>query len=177
MERNKSFSEDLTEIIPSKEKMSVLEWLAEQMPGGFFIYRADESTELLYVNQSTCDIFGCENVAEFRTLTGNTFKGMVHPDDYDKIQDSIDNQIAEESNSRHNDYVIYRIIRKDGQVRWVDDYGHFATVPGYGEVYYVFIGDITDTRVAKEEKERAEFLEKALVQAEQANSGSREVHR
>ena len=147
MERNKVFSEDLTETITSEERMSVMEWLAEQMPGGFFIYRADETTELLYVNGSTCDIFGCDSIEEFRELTGNTFKGMVHPDDYDTIQDSIDNQIASEQNSRNMDYVVYRIIRKDGTIRWVDDYGHYATLPGFGEVYYVFIGDITDTKL------------------------------
>ncbi len=169
MDRNRIFSDDLTSIIPSEEKMPVLEWLAEQMPGGFFVYRADESTELLYVNQSTCDIYGCETVEEFRELTGNTFKGMVHPEDYDAIQSSIDDQISESSNSRNNDYVVYRIIRKDGSIRWVDDYGHYATLPGYGEVYYVFIGDITDTRVVAEEKKRAEELARALEEAEAAN--------
>ena len=169
MDRNRLFSDDLTSIIPDEEGMPVMEWLAEQMPGGFFIYRADETTELLYVNQSTCDIFGCDTVEEFRNLTGNTFKGMVHPDDYDVIQTSIDDQIANSIDNRAMDYVVYRIIRKDGVIRWVDDYGHYATLPGYGEVYYVFIGDITDTRVAEEEKERAQNLALALEEAEHAN--------
>ncbi len=169
MERNKHFSEDLTEIIPTEERMSVMEWLAEQMPGGFFIYRADDTTEILYVNQSVCDIYGCSNVEEFRQLTGNTFKGMVHPEDYDSIQSSINDQIANPSNSRHMDYVVYRIIKKDGSIRWVDDYGHFASLPGYGEVYYVFIGDITDSRMAAEEKKRSEDLAVALEEAEHAN--------
>ena len=169
MQRNRIFSEEIMMSIPTEEGMSAAEWLAEQMPGGFFIYRADDKMELLYVNQSTCDIFGCDTVDEFRELTGNTFKGMVHPDDYDSIQDSIDEQISSPSNSRNIDYVVYRIIRKDGNVRWVDDYGHFATLPGYGEVYYVFIDDITENRAAAEEKERAKKLAHALEQAEAAN--------
>ncbi|SCY43550.1 PAS domain S-box-containing protein [Lachnospiraceae bacterium XBB2008] len=169
MQRNRVFSEDIMMSIPTEEGMSAAEWLAEQMPGGFFIYRADETMELLYVNQSTCDIFGCDTVDEFRELTGNNFKGMIHPDDYDSIQDSIDEQIASPSNRRNIDYVVYRIIRKDGTIRWVDDYGHFATLPGYGEVYYVFIEDITENRAAAEEKERAKKLAHALEQAEAAN--------
>ncbi len=169
MKRNRIISDDLMTKIPSEEGMSAAEWLAEQMPGGFFIYRADEKMELLYVNQSTCEIYGCDSVEEFRELTGNTFRGMVHPEDFDAIQDSIDEQIARESNRRHIDYVVYRIIRKDGSVRWVDDYGHFASLPGYGEVYYVFIEDITEHRQAEEEKERAKNLAAALEQAEQAN--------
>ncbi len=170
MQRNRLISDDIMNTIPSKEGMSAAEWLAEQMPGGFFIYRADETMELLYVNQSTCEIFGCGTVDEFRELTGNNFKGMVHPEDYEKIQNSIDEQISQPSNRRSIDYVVYRIIRKDGSVRWVDDYGHFATLPGYGEVYYVFIEDITENRLAEEEKERARNLAYALEQAEQANN-------
>ncbi|MBQ7613740.1 MAG: response regulator [Butyrivibrio sp.] len=170
MQRNRVISDDIMTSIPSEEGMSAAEWLAEQMPGGFFIYRADESMELLYVNQSTCDIFGCDTVEEFRELTGNNFKGMVHPDDYKSIQDSIDEQIAQPSNRRSIDYVVYRIIRKDGSIRWVDDYGHFATLPGYGEVYYVFIEDITEHKIAEEEKERVQNLAYALEQAEQANN-------
>jgi PAS domain S-box-containing protein len=170
MQRNRLISDDIMTIIPSREGMTAAEWLAEQMPGGFFIYRADESMELLYVNQSTCEIYGCNTVEEFRELTGNNFKGMVHPEDYDTIQNSITEQISQPSNRRSIDYVVYRIIRKDGSVRWVDDYGHFATLPGYGEVYYVFIEDITENRLAEEEKEKARNLAYALEQAEQANN-------
>ena len=169
MQRNLTISDELMSTIPTQEGMTAAQWLAEQMPGGFFIYRADDEMELLYVNQSTCDIYGCETVEEFRAFTGNTFRGMVHPDDYDSIRTSIDEQIANESNRRNMDYVVYRIIRKDGSVRWVDDYGHFANLPGYGDVYYVFIEDITENKMAKEEQEKARNLEIALEHAEQAN--------
>ena len=152
MQRNRSISDDIMSTIPSKEGMSAAEWLAEQIPGGFFIYRADDTMELLYVNQSPCDIYGCETVNEFRKMTGNSFRGMVHPEDYEKIQNSIDEQISLPSNRRQIDYVVYRIIRKDGSIRLVDDYGHFATLPGYGEVYYDFIEDITENKLAEEEK-------------------------
>jgi len=51
---------------------------------------------------------------------------MIHPDDFEKIQSSIDEQISQPSNKRNIDYVVYRIIQKDGTIRWVDDYGHYA---------------------------------------------------
>ena len=170
MQKNRLISNDIMTAIPSREGLSAVEWLAEQMPGGFFIYRADETMELLYVNQSTCEIFGCTTVEDLRELTGNNFRGMVHPEDYETIQNSIDEQIARPSNRRSMDYVAYRIIRRDGTIRWVDDYGHFANLPGYGDVYYVFIEDITENRLAEEEKERARNLAFALEQAEQANN-------
>ena len=92
-----------------------IEWMAEQVPGGFFIYRADESQELLYVNEALLRIFGCDTLDQFRDLTGYTFKGLVHPEDFEAIQSSIDDQIADESN-KNLDYVEYRIIRRDGSV-------------------------------------------------------------
>ena len=46
------------------------------------------------------------------------------------------------------DYVEYRIMRKDGSVRWVDDYGHLVRSEEYGNLYYVFISDITEKKQA-----------------------------
>ena len=48
------------------------------------------------------------------------------------------------------DYVEYRIIRRDGEIRWVDDYGHYTDTEAYGGIYYVFISDITKERVRRE---------------------------
>ena len=141
---------ELEGLADDKLILPVIKWVAEQIPGGFFIYRADDSQEMLYVNSAMLRIFGCETPEEFKTLTGYTFRGLVHPDDFDAVQESIDGQIADEDNE-NLDYVEYRIIRKDGSIRWVDDYGHFADLPGYGKVYYVFIGDITEKHLALEE--------------------------
>ena len=141
---------DMEKLLDTEHTLPVIKWVAEQMPGGFFIYRADDSQEILYVNSAMLRIFGCKTLEEFKELTGYTFRGLVHPEDFDAIQQSIDGQIANEEN-QNLDYVEYRIIRKDGNIRWVDDYGHFADLPGYGKVYYVFIGDITEKHRALEE--------------------------
>ena len=130
-----------------------IRWMAEQIPGGFFVYLADASGKLIYVNDVCIRMFGCNSEAEFRELTGFTFQGLVHPDDYQRIQASIEEQIANPDN-QSLDYVEYRIVRKDGSVRWVDDYGHFTHLPGYGDVYYVFISDITEKHNASAESNR-----------------------
>ena len=104
---------------------------------------SEDKRELIYYNRQVLEIFGCETGSEFRTLTGGTFEGMVYKDDFNRIQDSIDDQInAEEGNGM--DHVIYRIIRKDGSIRWIDDYGHFSHSEDFGDIYYVFINDITE---------------------------------
>ena len=140
------------------EKMLVIRELGRHMPGGFFIYKAEQPEELLYANQSIYDIFGCEGEEDFAALTGNTFRGMLHPDDYDAVSESILEQIGGQKEGM--DYVEYRIIRKDGTVRFVDDYGHYTTTAAYGGIYYVFISDITEKREQRE-RERLALLDQA----------------
>jgi len=146
----------------NEETMNIVEQIGRHMPGGFFIYKSSGNEELLYANTAIQRIFGCETLEEFKELTGYTFKGMVHPDDYDKITDSINKQIA--ASDENFDYVEYRIIRKDGTVRWVDDYGHYTETETYGGIYYVFISDITDKFVAEQQqRDQADKMITALA--------------
>ena len=52
------------------------------------------------------------------------------------------------------DFLEYRIIRKDGAVRWVDDYGHYAETKAYGGIYVVFISDITEKILSREKQHK-----------------------
>ena len=141
------------------QSMTFIEEIGRHMPGGFFIYQAEQPENLLYANQACFAIFGCANLEEFRDLTGYTFRGMVFPDDYDAVSSSVEEQIKVDSDSM--DYVEYRIVRRDGAVRWVDDYGHYTETERYGGVYYVFISDITEKR-EKQEKDR--LVRDAVIQ-------------
>ena len=132
----------------TEETLSVIEEIGGHMPGGFFIYQSKEPEELIYANKPVFDIFGCANQEEFRALTGYTFRGMVHPEDYERITCSITQQISESDDQM--DYAEYRITRRDGTVRWVDDYGHYCETEAYGGIYVVFISDITEKREQRE---------------------------
>ena len=115
----------------------------EAMPGGFLIYRADND-EILYANHALLRILNCDGPEEFRALTGNTFLGLVHPDDAQAVCHSIQEQIA--NSAYGEDYVEYRVITRDGGVRWIEDYGHFVQIPAVGGVFYVFLADATEKR-------------------------------
>lgn len=120
----------------------IIHQMTEGMPGGFFIYHADGDEELIYINSAVLRIFGCETEEEFRELTGFTFKGMVYHEDLEEIENSISQQIT---NSVYDlDYVEYRIVQKDGSLRWIEDYGHFMHTEAYGDIFYVFIEDATE---------------------------------
>lgn len=113
----------------------------DEMPGGFFIYRADGG-EVIYANQALLRAFGCDTMEEFCQLTGGTFQGMVHPGDLEAVEASIKQQIE---GSRYDlDYVEYRIICRDGSVAWVEDFGHYIETERQGGVFYVFLVDATE---------------------------------
>ena len=128
----------------NEQTLSMMAQIGSHIPGGFFIYRATGDEKLLYANQAVFDLFGCRDIDEFKALTGFTFRGMLHPEDYDAVSASILDQTGCQEGKQ--DYVEYRIIRKDGAVRWVDDYGHYTETAAYGGIYYVFISDITEKR-------------------------------
>ena len=128
----------------NEQTIPIVEEIGRHMPGGFFIYKVQPPEELLYANQAVFDIYGCRDLQEFKQLTGYTFKGMLYPEDYRAVSKSIVQQV--EVSEDNLDYVEYRIVRRDGAVRWVDDYGHYTETEAYGGIYYVFISDITEKR-------------------------------
>lgn len=146
-------SREIMEVLPENQRFQVVEAVLQimnMMPGGFFIYRADGAEELLYANKAMLRLFNCETLEELREHTGNSFRGIVHPDDLDAVEESIQVQIA---NSQYDlDYVEYRIIQKGGEVRWVEDYGHFIRNEVLGDVFCVFVGDATEKYQRRQEQ-------------------------
>ncbi len=128
----------------NRRQLRMAESLAN-MSDGFFIYRAKEDEKILYANPAVVEIFGCESMEDFMDMVNNSFKGMVHPEDLNRVKCDIEQQV--DHSDENMDYVQYRIIRKDGQIRWIDDCGHLENSE-WGEenrLFYVFIKDITDS--------------------------------
>ena len=136
----------------NEQTLSVIKEIGGHMPGGFFIYQAEDPEKLIYANKAVFNIYGCSDLEDFKTYTGFTFRGMVHPDDYQKVSNTIVQQINTDNDRM--DYVKYRIIRKDGAVRWVDDYGHYTDTKTYGGIYVVFISDITEKVLSREKHQK-----------------------
>lgn len=147
----------------NEHTIHIVEDIGRHMPGGFFIYRSGGDEELLYANKSVCSLYGCETLSEFRELTGYTFRGMVLPEDYEELSESISKQM--DASEEKIGYAEYHIRRKDGTVRYVDGHGHFTDTLAYGGIYYVFISDITEKKEREEHENRKLVKE---VQAEQA---------
>ena len=80
------------------------------LPGGFFIYEAGGEENILFADENVIRLFGCETFEEFLEFTGNSFQGMVYPDDLHKIQNEIQAQTM--FGEKRHDYVRYRIRTK-----------------------------------------------------------------
>ena len=122
--------------------------ISESMPGGFFIYQADSEEKLIYFNDIMVDYFGCSSRAEFAEHVGNSFRGIVHPDDYAQVEKEIFSQIN--GDSMKLDHVVYRITRRDGSVRWLDDYGRLIRSGDMGNVFFVFVTDCTEAVLGRQ---------------------------
>jgi PAS domain S-box-containing protein len=98
--------------------------------------------------------------------TYETWRSHVHPDDLGQVEA----EIAEAIRQRRDMDLVYRIIRADGETRWVNRRGHtFYDEAGQGLRTVGVMIDITHRKRAEEERERLLALEQqAREQAEAA---------
>jgi EAL domain-containing protein (putative c-di-GMP-specific phosphodiesterase class I) len=115
--------------------------ILSMIPGGFFIYADNETEKILSINEMMLDIFECNSVDEFVELTKGSFAGIVHPDDYEEVRKSIYEQISTSDNNM--DFVRYRIITKNGNIKHVRDYGHLVHGESDVDLFYVFVVEET----------------------------------
>ena len=121
-------------------QQSFFDCLPGNLPGGFFIYRATGDEELCFADKNVLDLYGCKTEEEFRAYTGNSFRGMVYPDDHERVRSEIYAQTFA-CGERH-DYVHYRILTKQGEIRYVEDFGHLVYDHDGETFFYVFIEDV-----------------------------------
>ncbi len=125
-------------------KKTFFDRIPTNLPGGFFVYRVAGNEELCFADQNVLKIFGCDTMEELRTLTGNSFRGMVSPEDLEKVEQEIHTQTIE-NDSRH-DYVYYRVITKYGETKYVEDFGHLVSDDDGDSFFYVFIVEVDRER-------------------------------
>ncbi len=110
------------------------------LPGGFFVYEAEGDEKILFAEQNIVQLFGCTSFEEFMEYVRGSFQGMVHPEDLHKIENQIQAQTL--FGEKRHDYVRYRIITKQGEIRYIEDFGHLLHMENGKSVFYVFIVDV-----------------------------------
>ncbi|MEF3696962.1 ATP-binding protein [Desulfolutivibrio sp.] len=148
--------EEATDSLRSSEEK--FRALAESMPGIVYLVKNDERFSILYLNDYAACLTGY-STEDF--LEGFVcFLDLVHPDDLAGVRKQTDQAVA--SNTPYR--LEYRIRRKDGQWRWMEDHGAGVAAADGGTAYLEgMINDVTD-RV-----EAQNMLLAAKEQAEEAN--------
>lgn len=100
-----------------------LQRMMEQLPGSFLRTKRDAEGTIDTLNRGVLELLGCRTEEEFGKLTGNTFKGMVYSEDYDRIVKEAESQHAQGKEYLKTEF---RIQRSDGSVRWVDSRARLA---------------------------------------------------
>lgn len=118
---------------------SFLEKVINTMPGGVFVYRANEKQEILYVNREVLHLWDCQDKDQFMEFCGGSFRGMIHPDDRDLVEQEITSQLR--LGNRDFDHVRYRMINREGKLHTVENFGKYVDDPDLGGLFFVFTVD------------------------------------
>ena len=118
-----------------------LQDISQHLPGAFLIYKADRvNDELLFANQEMVRFAGCTDLEDLLAFTDHSFRNLIHPDEREAVERSIwAQQDAQQDGT--NDYVSFRLVKKDGTYRSVLDHGRLIHSRYYGDIFYVLFMD------------------------------------
>ena len=112
--------------------------IADGIPAAAFAYKDDPAEEIVFANGLCADLFGCAGVEEFLSYTGGSFRGVVAPDELERVEASIRAQI-DDGKGNARDFVAYHIVRKDGRRVRVLDAGRLVNNEYYGRMFFVLL--------------------------------------
>jgi PAS domain S-box-containing protein len=133
--------------------------LVEQLPVTVYIDAVDSLSTALYISPQYEQLTGYP--AELRESTPDFWVDhLLHPDDRDRtLEESL------RTNATGDPFnVEYRIVRKDGSVRWVHDNAVLVDGPGGTAVWQGVLVDVTERKLAEQALHEAEERFRAIVE-------------
>ncbi|SER25943.1 PAS domain S-box-containing protein [Natrinema salaciae] len=125
--------------------------LAEHLDQVVWMTTADQQ-ELLYVNPAYEEVWGVDREDLYENATA--WAETIHPDDRERVLEEFHKQVQD----RHE--AEYRIVRPDGEVRWIHD----RATPIYdqnGDAYRI-VGDANDVTERKKREQQLERFERIV---------------
>jgi PAS domain S-box-containing protein len=149
------YSEDITERREAEEARRESEQrlanLVSNMPGVVYRCALDEAWTMEYMSGQVIAITGYPP-SDFVENAARTFASIIHPDDRERVAES-GMAAAAATDTWAMDY---RIVRADGEIRWVHDRGSIGHSPSGAVTFDGVILDVTDLRRAAEERDQME---------------------
>jgi len=131
----------------AQQQHELLAKLSSQVPGVIFQYRLDAQGHghYLYVSEGARPLLGPDCRAGRKPDAGLPFR-LLHPDDAPGFADSIAHAARMLSPWSRE----YRIVRKDGSLRWLDTRAAPERLPDGSTVFHGFTADITERKQAEQ---------------------------
>jgi len=117
--------------------------LSEQSLVGIGIIQGNS---IVYANQALCEITGIDQI-EIRTTKVSQLLQEVHPDDRDHVTNQMRRKLS--GDKQVIIHYSYRIRRRDGQHRWVDQYSKAIRFAGEVAIFLTLV-DITERKEAEQ---------------------------
>ena len=156
---------DVSADVASRRALQESETLFRQLVDSIeevFILRTAAPYRYVYISPAVEKIFGL--TAQEAMASSERFFSFAHPDDMPIVRDAM-----ERASRAPRVEIEYRIIRADGETRWVwTRYRHVEVRPGEQPLLAAVVSDIT----AQKEAQRAELS--ARAEAERANAAKTE---
>lgn len=132
--------------------------MVDQMPGGIGLYEAGPPHRALYHNAAFFDIFGCTqdeyaDAVEHDPATGNAPDALLYPEDR-WIWEDVFRLVGEKGIAKG---CVYRVICKDGSLRWVQTDASRMEADGAPLIFASFL-DITSVREIESDRACTEAL-------------------
>lgn len=131
--------------------------------GDFCISQWDMETNKLSYSDNLYSLLGCDPQS-FEPTIGNYLE-FVHPEDRQIVIEGTENTIQEITNPR-----LYRVIRKDGEIRYFKSMGKFLTGIDGNKIYIQVIKDITQYQLSSNAlEEKNHELQQIIKELESFN--------
>ncbi|MDJ0988677.1 MAG: SpoIIE family protein phosphatase [Desulfobacterales bacterium] len=142
---------DITNANDMRERLRLAMKIVEKSPVVLFRRLPAPDTKLVYVSENIALTgYSAEDFLEERI----NFADIVHPDDHERLGQEIESYAARDI----GDYTqLYRIVTRDGDVRWVEDTTTTERDADGKIIFYQgIVVDITERKLAEEELSRSE---------------------
>lgn len=115
--------------------------VAQGMPGGVLIYRADdEEREILFANDYLVHLLACESYEDFLAYTKSSYNNFVYPADFVEAQKAIKLQLkSRDTDPDKSLFLNYRVKAKNGKILHLSTLGRYVEDNYYGDVFVVFV--------------------------------------
>ena len=137
---------------------ALLRSLVDNIPGALYRGACDRDWTMYWLSDEVETITGYP-CSDFIDNSVRTFASIIHPDDRDYVERSV----AEAVDARRPYNLEYRILRRDGEVRWVLERGQ-AQDAGDGRRLHGAIFDVTVRRAAEQALREREVVQAQLAE-------------